>query len=112
MYRILVCDDEKDIVSALKIYLMADGYQVFEAYNGREALEILKNEDIHLVLMDIMMPEMDGITAMLKIREVSNVPVILLTAKSEDTDKVLTSRIFNIAVMPSISGIIMSIRTR
>ena len=89
MYRILVCDDEKDIVSALKIYLMADGYQVFEAYNGREALEILKNEDIHLVLMDIMMPEMDGITAMLKIREVSNVPVILLTAKSEDSDKVL-----------------------
>lgn len=89
MYRILVCDDEKDIVSALKIYLMADGYQVFEAYNGREALEILKNKDIHLVLMDIMMPEMDGITAMLKIREVSNVPVILLTAKSEDTDKVL-----------------------
>ena len=89
MYRILVCDDEKDIVSALKIYLMADGYQVFEAYNGREALEILKNEDIHLVLMDIMMPEMDGITAMLKIREVSNVPVILLTAQSEDTDKVL-----------------------
>ena len=86
MYRILVCDDEKDIVSALKIYLMADGYQVFEAYNGREALEILKKEDIHLVLM---MPEMDGITAMLKIREVSNVPVILLTAKSEDTDKVL-----------------------
>ena len=65
----------KDIVSALKIYLMADGYQVFEAYNGREALEILKKEDIHLVLMDIMMPEMDGITAMLKIREVSNVPV-------------------------------------
>ena len=88
MYRILVCDDEKDIVSALKIYLMADGYQVFEAYNGREALEILKNEDIHLVLMDIMMPEMDGITAMLKIREVSNVPVILLTAKSEDMDAV------------------------
>ena len=66
MYRILVCDDEKDIVSALKIYLMADGYQVFEAYNGREALEILKNEDIHLVLMDIMMPEMDGITAMFR----------------------------------------------
>ena len=67
MYRILVCDDEKDIVSALKIYLMADGYQVFEAYNGREALEILKNEDIHLVLMDIMMPEMDGITAMFRL---------------------------------------------
>ena len=89
MYSILVCDDEKDIVSALKIYLMADGYQVFEAYNGKEALEVLKEHDIHLVLMDIMMPEMDGISAMVKIRETSNVPVILLTAKSEDTDKVL-----------------------
>ena len=89
MYSILVCDDEKDIVSALKIYLMADGYQVFEAYNGKEALEVLKEHDIHLVLMDIMMPEMDGIAAMVKIRETSNVPVILLTAKSEDTDKVL-----------------------
>ena len=89
MYSILVCDDEKDIVSALKIYLMADGYQVFEAYNGKEALDVLKEQDIHLVLMDIMMPEMDGISAMVKIRETSNVPVILLTAKSEDTDKVL-----------------------
>lgn len=89
MYNILVCDDEKDIVSALKIYLTADGYRVFEAYNGREALEVLKRQEIHLVLMDIMMPVMDGISAMVKIREVSNVPVILLTAKSEDTDKVL-----------------------
>ncbi len=89
MYNILVCDDEKDIVSALKIYLMAEGYQVYEAGNGREALECLAKEDIHLVLMDIMMPEMDGITAMVKIREQSNVPVILLTAKSEDTDKIL-----------------------
>lgn len=89
MYNILVCDDEKDIVSALKIYLTADGYQVFEAYNGREAIEVLKKEEIHLVLMDIMMPEMNGISAMVKIREISNVPVILLTAKSEDTDKVL-----------------------
>ena len=89
MYNILVCDDEKDIVSALKIYLMAEGYQVYEAGNGREALECLAKEDIHLVLMDIMMPEMDGITAMVKIREHSNVPVILLTAKSEDTDKIL-----------------------
>ena len=71
MYSILVCDDEKDIVSALKIYLMADGYQVFEAYNGKEALEVLKEQDIHLVLMDIMMPEMDGIAAMVKIRETS-----------------------------------------
>ena len=89
MYNILVCDDEKDIVSALKIYLSAEGYRVFEAYNGREALEVLKSQEIHLVLMDIMMPVMDGISAMVKIREVSNVPVILLTAKSEDTDKVL-----------------------
>lgn len=89
MYNILVCDDEKDIVSALKIYLTADGYRVFEAYNGREALEVLKSQEIHLVLMDIMMPVMDGISDMVKIREVSNVPVILLTAKSEDTDKVL-----------------------
>ncbi len=89
MYNILVCDDEKDIVSALKIYLTAEGYQVYEAGNGREALEYLAKEDIHLVLMDIMMPEMDGITAMVKIREQSNVPVILLTAKSEDTDKIL-----------------------
>ena len=89
MYNILVCDDEKDIVSALKIYLMAEGYQVYEAGNGWEALEYLAKEDIHLVLMDIMMPEMDGITAMVKIREQSNIPVILLTAKSEDTDKIL-----------------------
>ena len=89
MYNILVCDDEKDIVSALKIYLMAEGYQVYEAGNGQEAMECLAKEDIHLVLMDIMMPEMDGITAMVRIREQSNVPVILLTAKSEDTDKIL-----------------------
>lgn len=89
MYNILVCDDEKDIVSALEIYLTADGYQVFTAYNGKEAVEVLQKEDIHLVLMDIMMPEMNGISAMVKIRETSNVPVILLTAKSEDTDKIL-----------------------
>lgn len=89
MYNILICDDEKDIVSALEIYLLSDGYTVFKAYNGREALDIIKEEDIHLVLMDIMMPEMDGIQAMVKMRENSNVPVILLTAKSEDTDKVL-----------------------
>ena len=89
MYNVLVCDDEKDIVSALKIYLTSEGYQVFEAYNGREALEIMNRETVHLVLMDIMMPEMDGIQAMVKIREFSNVPVILLTAKSEDTDKIL-----------------------
>ena len=89
MYNILVCDDEKDIVSALSIYLKSDGYQVYKAYNGKEALELVQKGDIHLVLMDIMMPEMDGIQTMVKIREESNVPVILLTAKSEDTDKVL-----------------------
>ncbi|MFG6368348.1 MAG: response regulator transcription factor [Lachnospiraceae bacterium] len=88
MYNVLVCDDEKDIVSALRIYLTAEGYQVYEAHNGKEALAILSQEEIHLVLMDIMMPVMDGITAMVKLREQSNVPVIMLTAKSEDTDKV------------------------
>lgn len=89
MYNILICDDEKDIVSALKIYLEAEGYRTFCAYNGREALAIIRAQEIHLVLMDIMMPEMDGISAMVKIRQFSNVPVILLTAKGEDADKVL-----------------------
>lgn len=89
MYNILICDDEKDIVSALKIYLEAEGYNTVTAYNGNEALEKLNEGEIHLVLMDIMMPECDGITAMVKIREISNIPVILLTAKSEDTDKIL-----------------------
>ncbi len=89
MYNILVCDDEKDIVHALKIYLTSDGYQVYEAYNGKEALSCVRQNQIHLVLLDIMMPEMDGIQTMVEIRKQSNVPVILLTAKSEDTDKVL-----------------------
>lgn len=89
MYQILVCDDEKDIVSALEIYLKAEGYEVYKAYNGEEAIEILQAEEIHLVLMDIMMPKMNGIEAMVQMRKISNVPVILLTAKSEDTDKVL-----------------------
>ena len=89
MFNILVCDDERDIVSALQIYLESDGYTVFKAYNGKEAIDILSENEIHLILMDIMMPIMDGITAMVKIREQSNVPVILLTAKSEDTDKIL-----------------------
>lgn len=89
MYRVLVCDDEKDIVSALEIYLMSEGYEVVKTYNGREAMEAVKLQEIHLVLMDIMMPVMDGIQAMAEIRKISNVPVILLTAKSEDTDKVL-----------------------
>ena len=89
VYNILVCDDEKDIVNALRIYLEAEGYCVFAAYNGREALEVLAQHEIHLVLMDIMMPVMDGIAAMAQMRQTSNVPVILLTAKSEDPDKVL-----------------------
>lgn len=89
MYNILICDDERDIVNALKIYLADSEYRLFEAFTGRQALDIIAREDIHLILMDIMMPEMDGIAAMVKIREVSNVPVILLTAKSEDADKVL-----------------------
>ena len=89
VYNILICDDEKDIVSALKIYLEAEGYRTFPAYNGKEALAILEREDIHLVLLDIMMPVLDGVSTLAKLREWSNVPVILLTAKSEDTDKVL-----------------------
>lgn len=88
-YNILVCDDEKDIVSAIEIYLNAEGYKVFPAYNGLEALKIMEEEDIHLVLMDLMMPKMDGITAILKIREKANIPIIVLSAKSEVTDKII-----------------------
>ena len=88
-HNILICDDERDIVSALKIYLSGEDYRLFEAYDGRQALEVLKNNDIHLVLLDIMMPKLDGIAATAKIRETSNVPIILLTAKSESGDKVL-----------------------
>ena len=89
MPNILICDDEKDIVRALKIYLSDPDHTLFEAGNGIEALNIISQQDIHLVLLDIMMPVMDGITTMAKIRETSNVPIILLTAKSEDTDKIL-----------------------
>ena len=89
METILVCDDEKDIVSALNIYLRAEGWQTVCAYSGREAVKIASEQNLQLILMDIMMPEMDGITAMTEIRRFSNVPVILLTAKSEDSDKIL-----------------------
>ncbi len=89
MINILIADDEKDIVQALKIYLSSEQYHTFAAYTGKEALEILDREEIHLVLMDVMMPEMDGISALSILREKSNVPVILLTAKSEDTDKIM-----------------------
>lgn len=89
MYNILICDDDRDIVAALKIYLTAEGYRTFEAYNGREALDIISRETVHLALLDIMMPGLDGLAATAALREKSNIPVILLTAKSEDTDKVL-----------------------
>ena len=87
--RILICDDEKDIVSALRICLAAEGYEIFEAYNGIQALEIIEANDIHLVLLDIMMPEMDGISTLAKIRESYNMPVLFISAKSEDADKIL-----------------------
>ena len=89
MYNILICDDQPDIVNALKIYLSPEGYALFEAFNGNQALKIIREQDIHLVLLDVMMPQLDGITATAKIREFSNVPIILLTAKSETEDKVL-----------------------
>ena len=89
MYNILICDDDKDIVNALKIYLSDPSYNILKAYDGMEALGIIETQEIHLVLMDIMMPKLDGISAMVKIREKSNVPVILITAKSEDSDKIL-----------------------
>ena len=89
MHHVLICDDQPDIVSALKIYLAPEGYRLFEAYNGKQALELVQTEEIHLILLDIMMPEMDGITAAAKIREISNAPIIFLTAKSETEDMVL-----------------------
>ncbi|MCH5338874.1 MAG: response regulator transcription factor [Acetatifactor sp.] len=89
MANILVCDDDKEIVDAIEIYLSQDGYHIFKAYDGEQAIELLKKEDIHLLIMDIMMPKLDGIRATLKIREHSSIPIIILSAKSEDTDKIL-----------------------
>ncbi|MBQ8639022.1 MAG: response regulator transcription factor [Lachnospiraceae bacterium] len=89
MYSVLICDDDKDIVNALKIYLGDFNYRIFEAYNGLEALEVIDRQEIHLVLLDIMMPGLDGIRTLARIREKSNVPVIFLTAKSEETDMIL-----------------------
>ena len=89
MYNIVVCDDEKDIAAALEIYLAAEGYRVLQAENGREALLLAAKEEVHLMLLDIMMPQMDGLETLAKLREFSNIPVILLTAKGEDTDKIL-----------------------
>lgn len=89
MYTILVCDDDRDIVEALTIYLKAEGYSVIPAYNGLEALQVLERQTVHLILMDIMMPKMDGILATARIRETTNTPILFLSAKSEDTDKIL-----------------------
>lgn len=89
MYHILICDDDADIRNALRLYLKPEGYGIYEAANGQEALEVIKHHNIHLVLMDIMMPELDGIAATSRLRLNSNIPVIMLTAKSEEGDKVL-----------------------
>lgn len=89
MENILVCDDDREIVEAIEIYLNQEGYHIFKAYDGEQAIEILKKEKIHLLIMDIMMPRLDGIRATLKIRESSSIPIIMLSAKSEDTDKIL-----------------------
>ncbi len=87
--NILVCDDEREIVDAIEVYLSAEGYHVFKAYDGLEALRLIQSEEIHLIIMDIMMPEMDGIRAVIKIREQYNIPIIMLSAKSEEADKIM-----------------------
>ena len=89
MYNILVCDDEKEITDAVEIYLTQEGYQVFKAYDGNQAIELLKKEQIHLLIIDLMMPGMDGIHAVLQIRKDSGIPIIILSAKSQDADKIL-----------------------
>lgn len=88
MYTVLVCDDDRAILESIRIYLTQEGYEVLTASDGIEAIELLKDHEVHCLVLDIMMPRMDGLTAMLKIRETNNVPVILLSAKSEDTDKI------------------------
>ena len=89
MTNILVCDDDKEIVDAIEIYLQQEGYQIYKAYDGEQAIKVLKEMNIQLLIIDIMMPRLDGIHATLKIREFSSVPIIFLSAKSEDTDKIL-----------------------
>ena len=89
MAKVLVCDDDKEIVEAIDIYLTQEGYEVFKAYDGQEALEVLKKESVDLLVIDVMMPRLDGIRATLKIREENNIPIIILSAKSEDADKIL-----------------------
>lgn len=89
MYKILVCDDDREIVEAIEIYLSQEGYQILKAYDGIEALEILEKVKVNLLIIDVMMPRLDGIRATLKIREKNSLPIIILSAKSEDTDKIL-----------------------
>ncbi len=89
MYNILVCDDDKEIVEAIEIYLTQEGYHILKAYDGEQALQILEKEEVHLLLLDVMMPKLDGIHATLKIREKHSIPIIILSAKSEDVDKIL-----------------------
>ena len=87
MKNILVCDDDKEIVDAIEIYLQQEGYHILKAYDGEQALEVLGNQEIHLLIIDVMMPKLDGIRATLKIREESSIPIIILSAKSEDADR-------------------------
>ena len=89
MYTVLICDDDKDIVSALDIYLTSEGYRTLKAYDGLECLKLVEEHEVHLILLDVMMPGLDGIRTTAKLREKRNIPIILLTAKSEDSDKVL-----------------------
>ena len=89
MFTVLVCDDDKEIVNAIEIYLVQEGYRVLKAYDGIQAIEMLKKEEVHLLVIDVMMPRMDGIRATLKIREESSIPIIILSAKTEDSDKIL-----------------------
>ena len=88
MYNILVCDDDKDIVNAIEVYLVNENYHVIKAYDGEQAIKIIDGNEIHLVILDIMMPKLDGLVATVRIRETNNIPIILLSAKSEDTDKI------------------------
>ena len=89
MYNVLVCDDDREIVEAIEIYLSQEGYKVLKAYDGEEALKVLDREKVDLLIIDVMMPKLDGIRATLKIREKKNMPIIILSAKSEDADKIL-----------------------
>ena len=89
MYTVLVCDDDREIVNAIEIFLMQEGYKVLKAYDGEEAIKTLKENEVHLLIIDVMMPKLDGIRATLEIRKDNSIPIIILSAKSEDTDKIL-----------------------